>query len=88
MKDRQVGAFKQCTKCDRSYRQERSLDYHMKNKCGVDHKCTLCQLNLTGKSALRKYLLQVHNIARRKLEKYGAGTKKSVIFFHLKKKHG
>ncbi len=62
-----------CPKCDSSYKQKRSLDQHMKKECGVAFNCTLCKQNYTQKISLRKHLLIVHNIARRELDKYGAG---------------
>ncbi|MFO0089397.1 MAG: hypothetical protein ACK518_01040 [bacterium] len=46
----------------------------MKYECGVDFSCTLCKQNCAAKNSLRKHLLNVHNIDRRQLDKYGAGN--------------
>ena len=79
LKDRKAMLFK-CTKCASCYKQKRTLDEHMKNGCGASFHCTLCKQNLATKCSLRYHLLGVHQIARRKLEKYGAGIKTFLVF--------
>ncbi len=64
-----------CTKCDISFKQKRNLDQHTKYECGVAFKCSLCKQDLATKCSLRNHLLGVHNITRRKLDKYAAGSK-------------
>jgi len=46
----------------------------MKHECGIAFSCTLCKQNHAAKCSLRNHLLTVHNIARRQLDKYGAGN--------------
>jgi len=78
-KERREMSFK-CTKCGISYKRKRSLDHHTKNECGVVFHCTLCKHNLATKCSLRNHLLGVHQISRRKLDKYGAGIKHFLFF--------
>ena len=73
LKERQLMPFK-CTKCDSSFKRERSLVYHMKHECGIAFPCTLCKQSCKKKDSLRRHLLDVHNIARHQLDKYGAGN--------------
>ncbi len=73
LKGRQLMPFK-CTKCDSSFKRERSLVYHMKHECGIAFPCTLCKQSCKKKDSLRRHLLDVHNIARHQLDKYGAGN--------------
>ena len=62
-----------CTKCDSAYQQKRALDHHTKNECGVSFHCSICRQIYATKSSLRSHLLSVHQIARHRLDKYGAG---------------
>jgi len=72
IKDRKLFPFK-CNTCERSFKRKRSLVQHVNHECGVTFKCQECKQNFKTKGYLRTHLHNVHMIARRELDKFGAG---------------
>ena len=54
-----------CQKCDRDYKRKQTLQYHLKNECGVapQFNCPTCSYSSKRRSNLKKHVERIHNSA-------------------------
>ena len=54
-----------CQKCGRDYKRKQTLQYHLKNECGVapQFNCPTCSYSSKRRSTLKKHVERIHNSA-------------------------
>ncbi len=64
-----------CTKCQRSYKNRKSLIKHVKYSCDLvpRFQCTQCNHRFKRKSDLRKHLTDLHGICPSDFAAHGVG---------------